>query len=137
MDEMAVVPIAVASDLLYADLILFGSPTYFGNMSGAMKRFFDSTAPYWTEGRLAGKRCMAFTTAGNSEGGAHLCLQSIRTCACHLGMVLLPFPSQIAGDYPQPAYGLVHYSGDDASKRPEKHVSDSIERWVDWSLPLI
>lgn len=136
-EEISKVGIATPSDLLSADFICFGSPTYFGNMSGAMKRFFDATAPYWTEGKLSGKICVAFTTAGNREGGAHLCLQAIRTCACHLGMILLPYPAQIMADSLQPAYGLVHYSGDMASDRPDRLVNDSVERWVDWSLKFL
>ena len=39
-----------------ADLIIFGSPNYFSNMSGMMKNFVDRMNPYYTNKVLDGKK---------------------------------------------------------------------------------
>ena len=39
-----------------ADLIIFGSPNYFSNMSGMMKNFVDRMNPYYTSKALDGKK---------------------------------------------------------------------------------
>ncbi len=46
-----------------ADLIIFGSPNYFSNMSGIMKNFVDRMNPYYTNKMLDGKK-MAVAIVG-------------------------------------------------------------------------
>ena len=52
-----------------ADLIIFGSPTYFNNVSGLMKNFFDRMNPYWEDKRLKGKK-VALVSAGGQGGSS-------------------------------------------------------------------
>ncbi len=42
-----------------ADLIIFGSPNYFSNMSGMMKNFVDRLNPYYTSKKLKDKKVVA------------------------------------------------------------------------------
>jgi multimeric flavodoxin WrbA len=52
-----------------ADVLVFGSPNYFNNVSGLMKNFFDRFCPFWEE-TLKGKK--AVLVVAGSEGGKSL-----------------------------------------------------------------
>ncbi|MFP3903423.1 MAG: flavodoxin family protein [Armatimonadota bacterium] len=52
-------------DLLDCDGVAFGSPDYFGRMAGGMQNFFDRTY-YPAKGRVTGKPCVIFGSAGGS-----------------------------------------------------------------------
>ena len=47
-----------------ADLIIFGSPNYFSNMSGMMKNFVDRMNPYYTNKKLKTKKVVVVVTGG-------------------------------------------------------------------------
>lgn len=61
--------LADASDLLWADALLLGTPENFGYMSGALKDFFDRTF-YEVENQLQPLSCAIFISAGNDGEGA-------------------------------------------------------------------
>lgn len=50
-----------------SDIIIFGSPTYFANVSGRMKTFMDRCNPYWFNKKLNGKRAYLMGVGGSSE----------------------------------------------------------------------
>ncbi len=125
-------PLASPEILLESDLVFLGSPTYFGNMSGEMKSFLDSTGIYWPEAKLRGKRILSFTTAGTSEGGAHLCLQSLTTYGLHMGMSPLPVPMHLSLPKIMPSYGITAYSGGQSDIPPEESVLESVEQIIEW-----
>lgn len=127
VDEIKTIKIATPQDLLEADLVIIGSPTYFGSMSGEMKLFLDSTAPYWPDAKLAGKRIAAFTTASTAEGGGHLCLNSIITFGMHMGMLPQIVPANLLPGIDIPAYGLISYTGPMADKRPGENEFSAIQ----------
>lgn len=107
---MRAVPIATGEAMLKADGIIMGSPTYFGNVSASMKAFMDSTGKIWHEGGLAGKKFAAFTSAGNTEGGADLCLQALHTYAKYMGMIAVPLPITVMPGEHTNALGILQYS---------------------------
>ena len=39
------VPVATADDILWADAVIFGSPTRFGNVASQLKQFLDTLGP--------------------------------------------------------------------------------------------
>jgi len=49
------VPVCKVEDLVWADAIIFGTPTRFGNMCGQMRQFLDSTGGLWAKSALVGK----------------------------------------------------------------------------------
>lgn len=51
-----------------ADIIVFGSPTYFGNVTGLMKKFIDRCIPLYLAGGLKGKKA-ALLSVGNFRKG--------------------------------------------------------------------
>jgi NAD(P)H dehydrogenase (quinone) len=131
LDEIVNVPIAEVSDLLDSDYLFMGSPTYFGNVSGDMKAFMDSFAPYWTDAKFFGKRLVAFATSGTAEGGGDVCLRAINTFGQHMGMVAVPMPANLVPGMAVPAYGLLHYSGDNGDKRIGQDIKKAVDNLVE------
>lgn len=127
---------ADVEELLDSDIIIMGSPTYFGNVSGAMKSFMDSFAPYWTNAAFWGKKLFAYTTVGTTEGGGDMCLNAINIFGQHMGMINVPVPSNLLAIQSFPAYGLVHYSGDYANMRPSREVILAIKEMTERLMSL-
>ncbi len=73
-------------DLLDADGIVMGSPTYFGQMSGRLKHLIDDSIQAHT--KLAGKVGAAFTSSGGTATGAETTLLSILQAMLVHGMII-------------------------------------------------
>lgn len=73
-------------DLLNADGIIIGSPTYYGQMSGKIKTFIDDTVKI--HGKLTGKVGAAFTSSGGTASGAETTLMSILGAMLVHGMII-------------------------------------------------
>ncbi len=73
-------------DLLGADGIIIGSPTYFGLMSNKLKALIDKSDDIY--GKLEGKVGAAFTSSGNVATGAETTLLSIIHVMLIHGMVV-------------------------------------------------
>ena len=126
-DKMEMLPCATADDLVDADLILLGSPTYFGNMSGEMKTFLDSTACYYTRHPLKGKRAAFFTSASTVGGGGHFCLDALNRFAQHMGISPIPVPLPIQmKSSAMSAYGICHVAGATGEIRPDEQLDMAI-----------
>jgi len=74
------------SDLLEADAIVLGSPTYYGDMTGKMKEFIDGSVKI--HGKLVGKVGGAFTSSGGTACGAETTLLSMLHALLIHGMVV-------------------------------------------------
>ncbi|MFN8521793.1 MAG: NAD(P)H-dependent oxidoreductase [Chloroflexota bacterium] len=121
---------AVVNRLAAADAIVLGSPSYFGSMASAVKRFFedvatsstpltaDKTRP-WRNHLFHGKIAAAFAASGTPHGGNEETLQSLLILAMHMGMVLVTpgqrLPILEAEDAP---YGATAVSGPDGNRPP-------------------
>lgn len=77
---------ATLSDLQDADAIIVGSPTYYGQMSGKLKAFIDTSNKI--HGKLAGKVGGAFTSSGGTACGAETTLLSILNAMLVHGMIV-------------------------------------------------
>ncbi len=93
------VPIATIDDLVWADGIVLGSPTRFGNMAGQMKNFLDQTGSLWAKGLLYGKPISFFTGASTMHGGHETTILTMSTFAFHHGMIIVPlgYPNDYVG----------------------------------------
>lgn len=60
-----------------ADCLIFGSPVYFGNMSGQLKTFFDKTRAYRGEMAFVGKPAGVVTVGASKYGGQETTIGSI------------------------------------------------------------
>jgi NAD(P)H dehydrogenase (quinone) len=73
-------------DLLAADAIIMGSPTYYGQMSAKLKALIDDSVK--VHEKLAGKVGAAFTSAGGTASGAETTLLSIVQAMLIHGMIV-------------------------------------------------
>ncbi len=73
-------------DLLDADGIIMGSPTYYGQMSSKLKALIDESVKI--HGKLEGKVGAAFTSSGGTATGAETTLLSILQAMLVHGMVV-------------------------------------------------
>lgn len=73
-------------DLLSADAIIIGSPTYYGLMSAKIKDLLDRSVEI--HGRLEGKVGAAFTSSGGTASGAETTLLSIIEALLIHGMIV-------------------------------------------------
>ena len=135
LESMLKIPEAKPENLIGADLIILGSPTYFGNVSAEMKAFMDSTGGMWVQGQLVGKKLFAYTSAGNTEGGGDLCLQSIHNYGKYMGLHSVPLPRNILSGENVPALGIIHYSNgkyaESLDTRTEKIVQNCCIYWTE------
>jgi len=67
---------AGVDDLLGCDAIAVGSPDYFSYMAGGVKDFFDRVF-YPTQGKVTGKPCATFGSAGGPASVVLACLDKI------------------------------------------------------------
>lgn len=113
-------PYATLEELATMDGLAVGSPTRFGNMSAAMKHFWDSTSGLWLSGALKGKPAAVFTSSSSMHGGQESTLLSMMLPLLHHGMLItgLPFTetelvhTQTGGT----PYGASHVAGPDSSR---------------------
>lgn len=89
------------SDLAAADCIIFGSPTYMGDVSATFKKFAEETSKQWFTQAWAGKLAAGFTNSGNPAGDKLATLQSMSILAAQHGMLWVNcgvMPSVYTGD---------------------------------------
>ena len=100
-------------DLAWADVVLFGTPTRFGNVAAQLKAFLDSTGPLWLRGGLADKVYSAFTASNTAHGGQESTLLALGNVFHHWGGIIVPpgytDPIQFRSGNP---YGTSHVAGD-------------------------
>jgi len=73
-------------DLLKADAIIVGSPTYYGQMSSKIKALFDKSVE--VHGELEGKVGAAFTSSDGTATGAETTILSIIQAMLIHGMII-------------------------------------------------
>ncbi|WP_432549043.1 flavodoxin family protein [Kineococcus arenarius] len=105
-------PAATADDVVWADAVLFGSPTRYGNIAGQLKTFIDSLGPQWGQGLLADKVYAGFTASQTAHGGQESTLLALYNTIHHFGGIV------VAPGYTDPLkfvdgnpYGVSHVTG--------------------------
>lgn len=68
-----------------ADAIIFGTPTYMGNVSWQFKRFADATSKTWAAGDWKDKVFGGFTNSASPSGDKHVSLIAMQTLASQHG----------------------------------------------------
>ena len=82
---------ATLNDLLNADGIIIGSPTYYGGMSAKIKDLIDRSVEI--HGKLEGKVGAAFTTSGGTATGAETTILSMVKAMLIHGMIVKGNPN--------------------------------------------
>jgi NAD(P)H dehydrogenase (quinone) len=90
-------------DLLAADGIIIGTPTYYGQMAAEIKQLFDSSSD--VRGKLENKIGAAFTTSASIEGGSQTTLLSIILAMLIHAMIVIGDPMKMGGHYGAIAIG--------------------------------
>lgn len=73
-----------------ADTIVFGSPTYFGNVSAEFKLFMESTAGTWARQLWKDKLAAGFTNSSSMNGDKLNTLTNLSLFAAQHGMLWIP-----------------------------------------------
>ena len=111
-------------DLSWADGIIWGTPTRYGNMAAQMKAFIDTTGSLWASGELTDKATGVFVGTANSGGGQETTVLTSMIPLLHLGMILVGSPysqnpelftTEGRGGSP---YGPGTLAGGDGSRQP-------------------
>lgn len=119
-------PKATAEDVTWADAVLFGSPTRYGNIASQLKQFLDTLGPQWGQGLLADKAYAGFTSTMTKHGGQESTLLALYNTIHHFGGIL------VAPGYTDPVkfgdgnpYGVSHVTGgnNDAPLTDEVHAA--------------
>ena len=77
-------------DAVWADAIIFGTPTRFGAPASELRAYIDSLGGVWFQGKLNGKAGGAFGATSSRHGGNESTLLSIYNTFAHLGLVIVP-----------------------------------------------
>jgi NAD(P)H dehydrogenase (quinone) len=105
-------PKATADDIVWADAVLFGSPTRYGNVTSQLKQFLDTLGPQWSQGLLADKAYAGFTSSMTAHGGQETTLLALYNSIYHFGGIIVPpgytDPVKFAEGNP---YGVSHITG--------------------------
>ena len=112
-------------DLMAADAIVAGSPTYYGQMAGELKKLFDDSVS--KHGKLDGKVGGAFASSVNIGGGNETTVLGIIGCMLIHGMI---YQGDAKGDH----YGPVSIGKPD--ERVEKQCIRRGERIAELTLKL-
>ncbi|MER5318798.1 NAD(P)H:quinone oxidoreductase [Streptosporangium roseum] len=113
LQDTAGVAEAGHGDLEWADAVLFGTPTRFGNPASQLRAFIDTTGALWYHGKLADKVYSAFTASNTAHGGQESTLLALGNTFYHWGGIIVPpgytDPVQFQSGNP---YGASHVAGD-------------------------
>ena len=103
---------ASAEDVVWADAVIFGTPTRYGNVSAQLKQFLDTLGPQWSQGQLADKVYTGFVSTGTQHGGQESTLLALYNTIHHFGGVVVApgytDPLKFADGNP---YGVSHATG--------------------------
>jgi NAD(P)H dehydrogenase (quinone) len=98
-----------------ADAVIFGAPTYMGDVSATLKAFFEASSKIWYARGWKDKVAGGFTNSLSFAGDKHHSLASIFTLAMQHGMIWVGTGS-VPGDHAQ----------DDAAPTVENRLGFSV-----------
>ncbi|MGA5559645.1 NAD(P)H:quinone oxidoreductase [Streptomyces platensis] len=105
---------ATHEDVLWADAVIFGTPTRFGNVTSQLKQYLDTLGGLWHQGRLADKVYSGFTASATKHGGQESTLLALYHTVHHFGGILVTpgytDPAKFSDGNP---YGTSHVGGPD------------------------
>ncbi|MFE9622984.1 NAD(P)H:quinone oxidoreductase type IV [Streptomyces sp. NPDC006527] len=82
---IASLPEATPADVEWADAVIFGTPTRFGNVSSQLKQFIDTLGGLWAEGKLANKVYSGFVSTATEHAGHESTLLALYNSIHHFG----------------------------------------------------
>lgn len=83
-------PVASGDDIVWADAVIFGTPTRFGSPTSQFRTFIDSLGGLWAQGQLADRVYAAFTSSQTEHGGQETTLLALYISLMHFGGIIVP-----------------------------------------------
>jgi NAD(P)H dehydrogenase (quinone) len=127
-------PVASGDDIVWADAVIFGSPTRFGSPAAPFRAFIDTLGGLWAQGKLADKVYAGFTSSQTAHGGQETTLINLYVTLMHFGGILVPpgYTSELKFADGNP-YGVSHITGadnqaplNDATKAALEHLAKRV-----------
>lgn len=129
------IPEATPDDVLWADVVLLGSPTRFGNVSSQLKQFIDTLGPQWGQGLLADKVYAGFTSSQTTHGGQESTLLALYNTIHHFGGIIVSpgytDPVKFADGNP---YGVGHVTGPNNDEELGRTEYDALDHLAERSV---
>jgi len=120
----ALYPAPTTDDVEWADGIIFGTPTRFGNCAAELKAFIDTLGGLWFQGKLNGKVGSAFVSTNTPHGGNESTIISLYNPMAHLGFIIVPAgyldPAAYKAGTP---YGASHVAGMNTAPLTDEETS--------------
>lgn len=111
-EATADIPEVSPDDMVWADAVILGTPTRFGNVTAQLKQFLDTLGGLWQAGQLADKVYSGFTSTSTTHGGQETTLLALYNTVHHFGGILVTpgytDPSKFVDGNP---YGTSHVAG--------------------------
>lgn len=107
-------PVASGDDIVWADAVIFGTPTRFGSPTSQFRTFIDSLGGLWAQGQLADRVYAAFTSSQTEHGGQETTLLALYISLMHFGGIIVPpgYTDGVKFADGNP-YGVSHVTGPD------------------------
>ncbi|MER6062331.1 NAD(P)H:quinone oxidoreductase [Streptomyces sp. NPDC001792] len=106
------IPEATPQDIEWADAVVFGTPTRFGNVSSQLKQFIDTLGGLWAEGKLSDKVYSGFVSTATAHAGHESTLLALYNSVHHFGGIVVSpgftDPAKFTDGNP---YGTSHADG--------------------------
>ncbi|MFJ3106144.1 NAD(P)H:quinone oxidoreductase [Streptomyces sp. NPDC086835] len=131
-------PQATLDDLEWADAVVFGTPTRFGQMASQLKQFIDTTGGLWFQGKLANKVYAGFTSTGTG-GGSETTIVGLNNIFTHWGGIITPpgYTDEVVFQHGNP-YGVAHVDGGGTVPAGEvqlagaRHIGSRVTQVATW-----
>ena len=137
------VNLVTPEDLEWADGIVFGVPTRYGNMPSQVAAFFDSTGAVWGRGGLVGKVGSVMSSSATQHGGAVTTIHHVHSTLLAHGMIVagLPYAKcpalfDTAAVNGGSVFGATTIAGGDGSRMPSEHELSAAKAQGAWIAEL-
>lgn len=121
-------PAATGDDIVWADAVIFGSPTRFGSPAAPFRTYIDMLGGLWAQGQLADKVYAGFTSSQTAHGGQETTLINLYVTLMHFGGIIVPpgYTSQLKFADGNP-YGVSHVTGPDNKSPVNEATAAALE----------
>ena len=136
-EETQDVEIATPDDVVWADVVLLGSPTRFGNVASQLKQFIDMLGPQWGQGLLADKVYAGFTSSKTEHGGQESTLLALYNTIHHFGgLIVSPgYTDPVKFEDGNP-YGVGHVTGPNGDVELESTSLNALDHMAERAVEV-
>jgi NAD(P)H dehydrogenase (quinone) len=129
--------VATPDDVVWADVVLLGSPTRFGNVASQLKQFIDTLGPQWGQGLLANKVYAGFTSSQTDHGGQESTLLALYNTIHHFGgLIVSPgYTDPVKFEDGNP-YGVGHVTGPNNDEQLGSSELDALDHLAERAVEV-